>query len=188
MGYYVKSYDAELWSKAQERASATPIYEKSHRGAAANQVGALGEVVFEYFLEKKRIPFSSKYQTTEDLEVYGDTIDVKTKDRTVRPEGGYDCTVPLYNHDHQRPTRFVFVSLLRARGDERATIERFTKAFVLGWCEFEKIDSGKVWEEGEVDPSNGTKFWTACKNIYVHDLHSMEEFVRDYRRRTCPST
>ena len=183
MAFYVKEYDAALWRRAEERALAMPIYVGSHRGKAANQVGALGEVLFEHLLEQHGIPFVQKYETTEDLEVFGDTIDVKTKDRTVRPELGYDCTVPLYNHEHQRPSRYVFASLLRARGDERESIGRFTKAYLIGWCTLERMETGKVWEADEVDPSNGTRFWTACKNLYLSDLSPMNEMLEDYKGR-----
>lgn len=183
MIYYVKEFDRNLWDRAQERASKMPIYPGSHRGMAANQVGALGEVVFEHFLFRHEIPFIQRYATTEDLAVLGDTLEVKTKDRTVRPRGDHDCTVPLYNHDHQRPTKFVFVSLLRTRGDNRMQMDRFLKAYLLGWCSLEKMDSGREWGAGDVDESNGTKFWTACKNIYVRDLRPMGEMVEEYRRR-----
>lgn len=108
MQYFVKKYNKDIWDLAQERALAMPVYGMSHRKFAANQVGALGEVVFESFLEHHQIPFTPRYRTTEDLGILGDTIDVKTKDRTVYPRADYDCTVPLYNHEHQRPTRYAF--------------------------------------------------------------------------------
>lgn len=185
MGYYFKKYESALWRRAEERASAMPVYPGSHRGKAANQVGALGEVIFEDFLERQGIAFVPRYQTTEDLEVLGDTIDVKTKDRTVRIEPHYDCSVPLYNHEHQRPSRYVFVSLLRNRSDVRSTLNRFTKGFLVGWCTLERLESiGKQWNASETDPANGTTFWTACMNIAVQELNGMDDLLEDYRRRS----
>ena len=113
----MKNYDADIWRAAAERAAATPVYAGSHRKEAANQVGALGELVFESLLTAHGIPFQARYQTTEDLEILGDTVEVKTKDRTARPQPGFGCSVPLYNHEHQRPSRYLFFSLLRDRTD-----------------------------------------------------------------------
>ena len=184
MGYYVKEYDAALWRVAEERASAMPVYAGSHRKEAANQVGALGEVVFEYFLKRKGIPYTPRYETTEDLLVNGDTIEVKTKDRTVRPRPDYDCSVPLYNHEHQRPARYVFVSLYRDRDDRRRTIDRFTRVWLLGWCTLGQLEAiGRKWDAGETDPANGTTFWTACVNVAIGELSDMDSLVEDYRRR-----
>jgi hypothetical protein len=183
MRYHVKAYDKRLWDRAQERALAMPVYENSHRKFKANQVGALGEVVFEAFLEHYNIPFTASYKTTEDIKVFGDTIDIKTKDRTVYPQPEYDCTVPLYNHEHQRPSRYVFVSLLRNATDTGENIERFSAAYLVGWCTLDRMEQGKIWEEDEVDPRNGTKFWTRCKNVYISDLRPMTELVLDYLAR-----
>ena len=43
------------WSIASKRVLEIPIYKGSHRGLNANQVGSLGEVVFEEFLELNKI-------------------------------------------------------------------------------------------------------------------------------------
>lgn len=179
----MKNYDADIWRAAAERAAATPVYAGSHRKEAANQVGALGELVFESLLTAHGIPFQARYQTTEDLEILGDTVEVKTKDRTARPQPGFGCSVPLYNHEHQRPSRYVFVSLLRDRADTRETLDRFTRAYVVGWSTLAQVDAGRTWSAGEVDPDNGTRFWTACKNVLVNQLRPMEELLAEYRRR-----
>lgn len=180
MAFHVIDYEQGLWRRAQDRADGMPIYGNSHREAAANQVGALGEVVVERLLVAHSVPFEQAYETTHDLVLPGLTIDVKTKDRTVRPLPGYECSVPLYNHEHQRPNAFIFVSLQRDRDDHRATMERFKRAFVVGWCSLEELDRGKVWRAGETDPANGTTFWTDCKNVYIQDLRPMTELLEKY--------
>lgn len=183
--YYVKDFDPSLWRIAEERAAGMPVYTGSHRGKAANQVGALGEVLFEYLLTAHGISFVPRYETTEDLEVCGDTIDVKTKDRTVAPRRHYECSVPLYNHEHQRPAIYVFVSLLRSKFDKRTTNERFTKAFIVGWCTLGEIDAkGTLKRTNEVDRSNGTRFWTACKNLAISDLNPMADLLGEYALRS----
>ena len=34
-----------------------------------------------------------------------------------------------------------------------------------------------VWRAGEVDPSNGTKFWTDCVNLPIADLDPFMQFA-----------
>lgn len=170
-------YDEHLWELAAERARRMPVYAGSHRKAAANEVGALGEVVFEDYLARHGIPFTPRYVTTDDLELFGATVDVKTKDRTVHPRPHHGCSVPLYNHEHQRPSLYVFVSLYRDKGSSLPGIKRFTSAFLLGWASLRQVDAGRRWEAGETDPENGTRFWTACLNLAVQDLRPIKELV-----------
>lgn len=180
--------DDAVWSEAKDRAAGLPVYPGSHRGRAANEVGTLGEVVFEKFLRENRIPFNPRYTTTDDLEIFGARVDVKTKDRTVPPEPYHECSVPLYNHQHQRPDFYVFVSLQRDREQEIEGLERFSHAYLLGWASIRQVDHGKRWEAGDVDPENGTKFWTACLNIKVRDLRPLSILVERSRKRVEANT
>ncbi len=107
------------------------------------------------------------------------TLDLKTKDRTVKPRIGYDNSVPLYNHEHQRPNYYFFVSLLRAPGADVEDIERFSTAFLLDGIDIETLDRvGKRWEAGQTDPSNGTTFWTACINVSMRQLFSCAQMLQ----------
>lgn len=162
-----------LLSEATSRAANLPIFENSHRAAAANLVGCIGEIAFEKLLEWAGIPFEARLdQTTEDYALRnGLTIDVKTKDRTVRPKSDYDNSVPLYNHSHQRPDFFFFVSLLRDKSAPPANASRFTHAFMVGGMSYEGMQTeGTVWRAGETDQRNGTKFWTDCLNVSMSQL------------------
>ena len=139
----------------------------SHRKEEGNQVGCLGEVVFESLLKNKGIAFIDDRQSTKhDYIVNGYTVDVKTKDRTVRPLKHFDNSVPAYNHEHQRPNYYYFISLLRDKLVPTNSIRRFTYAFIVGGIDIGVLDErGTRWKAGDVDPSNGTKFWTDTINI-----------------------
>lgn len=171
------------WEEATKRAGQLPIYENSHREFDANIVGTLGEVVGERWLKENGVVVDDERETTtHDYRLAnGKSIDVKTKDRTVKPQLHYDCSVPMYNHEHQRPDYYVFVSLERSR-DADSSARSFKYAYLLGISDQALLAQvGKVWEAGEVDPDNGTRFWTACINIHIADLVPPEEAAKILR-------
>ncbi len=162
-----------LWDTAEQLVANSKIYEYSHRKLEANKVGYLGEVVAEHWFKKNGVFFADEREnTTHDYRVAkGVTLDVKTKDRTVRPLQHYDCSVPLYNHEHQQPDFYLFISLRRNRNDNSTEISRFKEAYVLGGATQHMINSLAVTKKmGEVDLANGTKFWTSCRNIQIGQL------------------
>ncbi|CAN0508260.1 unnamed protein product, partial [Discosporangium mesarthrocarpum] len=151
----------------------TPVFENSHRKEAANEVGCLGEVVFEAFLNHHGINYSDERNLTSHDYTVGNklSLDVKTKDRTVIPKIGYDNSVPIYNHEHQRVDYYYFISLLRDKNIDPSDIRRFTNAYILGGISRELLHKhGIVWKAGDVDSRNGTKFWTDCINVSMGDL------------------
>jgi len=162
------------------RASNLPEYGFSHRKLQANYVGCIGEKVMTEFFQKHNIAFADdRHLTSHDFSIGGKiTLDVKTKDRTVLPKIHYDNSVPLYNHEHQRPNYYYFVSLLRDRNSAESDIYRFKEAFILGGIDIQRLDKiGKKWGAGETDPTNGTKFWTACINVGMDDLIPNNEMI-----------
>jgi len=166
-----------VYELAQERADAMPILKGSHRGVAGNEVGCLGEVVVEQLLECFGVGFQFKGATSHNLQVGQELWEIKTKDRTVPPQPSYDCSVPLYNSDHQTVDRYIFVSLLRPKGQDRG-IRRFSTAYVLGAASRERVfEHGQIWRAGETDPSNGTKFWTDCVNLPISRLDSFVQLL-----------
>lgn len=172
-------YDKALWDLAAERAASTPVWEGSHRQGAANEVGALGEVVVENALTLNGIPFESIYETSHDLSILGATVEIKTKDRTVAPQPEYDCSVPAYNHAHQRPDIFIFVSLVRDKKAKQASLARFTSAHIVGWCTRRMVDEqGVTWGTGETDEANGTTFWTEVINLHISDLYDFDDLIK----------
>lgn len=168
-------YDEELWRRGAERSRTMPIYERSHRGRHANLVGALGEVMFEHWLSLKGCWFVFDSLTTHDYRVGPKqvTVEVKTKDRTVPPRPSFDATIPLYNADHQHPDWYVFISLLRASNIDDP-VRRYTTAYLVGCYPADRFRSGKIWRAGDVDPANGTKFWTDCINRPISQLLDLE--------------
>lgn len=179
MQWFVLNLDT-FWEEATDRVAKLPIYERSHRQGAANEVGVLGEIAAEWWMRCAKVSWQPDKVTTHDysLPARNLTVDVKTKDRTVPPQASYDCSVPLYNHSHQRPDWYLFVSLLR---DKTTTgIERFTKAYVLGGCTQSDLDTGTIWRKGQTD-TNGTTFWTDCINVAVKSLRTLDDVRHAWR-------
>lgn len=162
-----------IWDETDRRVAELPVFARSHRKTAANIVGCLGEVVVEQWLEAEGIHITPELdQTTHDYRlINGETFDVKTKDRTVAPRPDYDCSIPLYNHAHQRPDYYIFVSLQRARNPTSTSASRYHTAFVVGGINQNQMEAyGKVWKKGDIDPANGTQFWTDCMNVSISQL------------------
>lgn len=178
MKILIYDIDDEIVLEANKRLSQQPIYDYSHRGLEANQVGILGEIIFEKWLSYLNIPFINEKKTTHDYRLINinRTIEVKTKDRTVRPKSSYDCSVPLYNHEHQLADYYVFVSLLRDTTIPDNQIRRFKQGFILGACDKLTLEkNGVMWKKGQTDNSNGTTFWTDCINVKINQLISVSE-------------
>lgn len=164
--------EVPITAAIEQRASgicmSRPIYRGSKRGREGNRVGCLGEAVVLSLLDAAGIAYSHDDETTHDIRLNsGWSIEVKTKDRTVPPKPDYDCTLPLYNHDHQRADCFVFVSLKRSGIFSH---KAFGTSYVVGAISRERFDKiAKPWKAGDIDPLNGTKFWTDCLNVKVSD-------------------
>jgi len=156
---------------ASELCATRPTYRGSHRGPHANEVGFLGEAVTIDHLAGNGLPITVDDTTTHDLRLpTGQTIDIKTKDRTVTPQPGYECSVPLYNHDHQQPDYYLFVSLQRDRNTP-TSLQAFHTAHLLGAVSFRQLEGrGQHRPAGWTDPTNGTTFWTTAINIQIRQL------------------
>lgn len=169
---------------AAELAESRPVYRLSHRGSAANAVGALGEVLVLDFLTGSGLPVAHDDVTTHDLRLpHGATLEVKTKDRTVHPRPHYECSVPLYNHEHQQPDFYMFVSLQRDRATPTG-IAAFHTGYICGAASLLQVHRRAATRRtGWTDPANGTKFWTACQNLTIEQLVSprvaLDRWLRD---------
>ncbi len=178
--YACITLDKDMIDAAYQRAQDLPEYNYSHRKLQANLIGCIGEMALGRYLRTKGVCFKdNRHETTHDFLISGSiTLDIKTKDRTVRPKRNYDNSVPLYNHEHQRPHYYYFVSLLRNRQSVEENIYRFTHAFILGGINIEELEArGKVWQANETDPDNGTTFWTSCINVSMADLIANKDMV-----------
>lgn len=180
--YQPYELERSLLENAYGQAKSLPVFEGSHRKLEANYVGCIGEMVVADYLRRNGIDVDDdREKTTHDFLAGPNkrTVDVKTKDRTVAPKIEYDNSVPLYNHDHQRPEFYYFVSLIRPKKSEKSDIFRFKKAFIIGGIDLNTLDRvGQRWEKDQVDASNGTKFWTACINVPMAQLLSNEDMCK----------
>lgn len=161
-----------IYREAEIKAQEQKIFYNSHRKDEANGVGCLGEVIFEHWLSKKDVNFTVELEkTTHDYRVHTYTVDVKTKDRTVKPKDFYDNSAPLYNHLHQRPDYFFFISLERSKSIDSKDLRRFHSAYLLGGISYTELDRiGVPFLEDEEDWRNKTRFWTDCLNVEMWQL------------------
>jgi hypothetical protein len=164
---------ADLLSAAQARAELQGELNGSMRGMQANQVGALGELVGMQYLANRGVEYEEVFSTAYDLRFTGNggsqTLEFKTKERTVAPLSSYDVTVPAYNHEHQRPDYYFFISLHSSgKSDD---IRRFTRAYILGIIGLKDFDAKATrWTPDQVDESNNWKPTIECLNVKVRDL------------------
>ncbi len=173
--------------EAEKRAKIQPVFTMSHRKKEANEVGCLGEVIAEDWMSRFGINYVPELEkTTHDYRIIaGDkniTIDVKTKDRTVVPQINYDNSAPCYNHNHQKPDYFFFISLHRDKKSKDMSLRRFHTAYILGGISYNELDNiGIRFLRGEKDWRNGTKFWTDCLNIEMWQLVPLSEIIKIFK-------
>lgn len=172
-----------IYQEAEKRAKNQSIFTKSHRKDEANGVGCLGEVIAEYWMANHSIEFLSELEcTTHDYRVNNKTIDVKTKDRTVKPRIDFDNSAPYYNHEHQKPDYFFFITLERNKKRQDKDLRRFHTAYIVGGISYAELDKiGLRFLKGEKDWRNGTEFWTDCLNVEMWQLIPLNEIVKIFK-------
>lgn len=175
----IKCIPDSAYDEAERRAALLPIHPNSHRGEKANLIGCLGEVLVENWMLTREITFESELNNTKhDYRINGClTLEIKTKDRTCRPRIEFDNSAPMYNHMHQRPDYFLFVSLQRDKRDTSMPfVRRFKTAFIVGGISYNELDRvGIPFLKDEEDWRNGTKFWTDCLNVEMWQLVPVSE-------------
>ena len=91
----------------------------------------------------------------------GRTVDVKTKQTSVRPLPEYDCSVAKYNTKQDCD----FYAFVRVKGD-------LTIGWYLGMIEKDTyFEKAQFLTKGEVDSSNGYKVKADCYNVKIKDLN-----------------
>lgn len=154
---------------AVERMAHWPKYKKSMRGTAANEVGALGEIVALNYLQQLNVTIHDAKEITHDLLVNNKTIDVKTKERTVPPKPHYDCSVPHYLNGIQEPDYYLFVSL---QSNGQTGINRFTKAWILGTLPNHTFkQQATLWTPQQTDTRNNWKATIPVWNVPISQLN-----------------
>lgn len=145
-------------------------FKHSMRGTHANIIGTLGEIIAYEYLNKNNIEAAFDLQYNHDLVINEcTTADVKTKERTVAPQLHYDCTIPEYNHQMQRPDVFIFVSL---QADKKVKgIQRFHTGYVLGYMTMRNLEKkASYWTPEMTDTSNNWTPTIPCFNIRIEQL------------------
>jgi hypothetical protein len=183
----ISNIEESLYQEAELRAKNQKVFANSHRKKEANEVGCLGEVLAEQWMRTHGIVFKVELEhTTHDYKVFfGNetiTIDVKTKDRTVIPKIDYDNSAPCYNHEHQKPDYFLFVTLHRDKKPKDKSIRKFYKAYIVGGISYKELDEvGIRFLKNEKDWRNGTKFWTDCLNVEMWQLIPNSELINIFK-------
>ena len=73
----------------------------------------------------------------------------------------------------------MFVSLER----DRAVADSYFRAYLVGAYRGEQyLADATRHEAGEVDPANGTCFWTPCWNMLIRELVDMDEALSAWRQ------
>jgi hypothetical protein len=169
-----------IYIEAEIRAKNQRVFTKSHRKDEANGVGCLGEVIAECWMKHHDIPFSPELEkTTHDYVVDNNLIiDVKAKDRTVKPKFDYDNSAPLYNQTYQWPDYFFFISLERDKSNKTKDVRKLHTAYILGAISYQELDRiGIPFLEGEKGWRNDTNFWTDCLNVEMWQLIPLTETI-----------
>ncbi len=160
---------APLLGIAAERAAEWPEYRRSMRKRAANEVGALGEVVALAYLASLSATVTEAGEIGHDLIVNGKTVDVKTKERTVAPLPHYECSVPEYLDGVQTPDVYLFVSLL---SNGKVGMDRFERAWVLGTLPHTQFHAQAThWTTDMVDRRNNWRATIPVRNVPISALH-----------------
>jgi hypothetical protein len=177
------SLDESIFEQAEYRLALMPVYKASYRKNGANQTGVIGEIITERWLSANGIFYSADKTTQYDLRLLNnETIDVKTKERSTIPRLNFDCSVALYNHEHQRPNYYFFVSLRRNNKANRQDLRRFTHAYLVGAAnQTQLLSYGRIIPANSVDQDNGMKNWTSMINISLDKLTKCE----DVRSKWC---
>lgn len=169
--------------RAAKRSAAMPVYERSMRGVAANEVGATGELVAIDYLRSYGVAVRDEPDIKGDLWVAGQRVEVKTKERTVPPKGHHACSAPDYNHEVQVPDWWLFVSLL---SDGTKGVGRFRRAWICGALPDARLRSdGVLWRPGDVD-TNGWSPTIPVWNVLVETLVDPAEVWTPPHTRWCP--
>lgn len=131
----------------------------SIRKGEGNIAGYLGQISVLNAIE------NMKWDDTYDYDLIWDNelkVEVKTKDRTVKPKSFYECSVSSANNS-QKADIYVFVSLLREN--------IYTTAFILGYIPCKKyMEYAEFLPVGSIDPNNMWKVKQSCYNLPISNL------------------
>jgi len=150
---------------------------RSFRGPEGYQTGMLGELVVMDWLDHQGVSYNKVFSTAHDLSVEGRTWEIKTKERTVVPQPHYDCTIPAYNHEHQQPYIYCFVSLCST--GKSSDMYRFYDSHILGTIQRSELERRARYLTPESPPDrNGWVPTIPCYNLTISELDHPEKLHR----------
>lgn len=134
------------------------LYNSIIRGAG-NIAGFIGEAIAQQVL-------GGKLSNTYDYDLVlpdGKTIDVKTKQTSVKPLVTYECSIAALNTT-QECDYYAFV---RVKND-------FTVGWYLGvYDKKQYMEDAVFMKKGTVDPSNGYTVKSDCYNLKISELKEL---------------
>tara|TARA_B100000745_G_scaffold239653_1_gene162322 strand:+ start:2092 stop:2622 length:531 start_codon:yes stop_codon:yes gene_type:complete len=133
----------------------------SIRKGGGTVAGSLGELIVG--LVYKDWDWNNSYDY--DFTCNGISIDVKTKDRTIRPQLSFDASVSAYN-TKQNCDLYMFVSITRDK-----ETNQYIHGYIMGAIpKVDYFEKSKFWREGEIDTSNDWRASCDCYNIQYKEL------------------
>ena len=157
-------FTEEMIASAKAKAKNLGKINNSILKGKGNFAGYLGEEIVASYIKANIISNDEgEEKYNHDLVKDGQSIEVKTKRRTVPPKDFYDASVAGTSR-HQNPDLYVFVSI-QFQGSKPV------KAWICGQKDSTAyFKQATFYTKGEVDPSNGWKVSTDCYNLPYEDL------------------
>ena len=153
-------FDSDMIKDAVEWAAELGSLNNSITGGDGNFAGRLGELALAQHLNALRVQDDYWYDLMHD----GDTIEVKTKRRSVDPQMHYDVSVAKTS-THQQPDRYAFMSVTL---DGR----RVKNIWLCGFIDRDEFfKKARLMRKGKVDKSNGFKTHADMYNLEISELH-----------------
>jgi hypothetical protein len=156
---------AEMIFEASDRAARMGELKNSIRHGEGNIIGFLGEAI-----TLQAFPGAISCPTYEyDILRNNQRLEVKSKDRSVRPELHYEVSVAEYNST-QHADFYIFCSLYRPKEFIVPTV-----GYVVGYMsptEFKQ--RARFLKAGDVDTSNGWECKADCWNLPIEHLHKFK--------------
>lgn len=150
------SVTPKMLVEARDKAAEMGKLRNSIINGAGNIAGFIGEAIAQQIL-------GGKLDNTYDYDLVldnGTTVDVKTKQTSVKPLDTYDCSIANLNTT-QKCDYYCFV---RVKND-------FSVGWYLGVYEKQQYMLDAVFmKRGTIDPSNGYTVKSDCYNLKINQL------------------
>lgn len=150
---------AAMLVEARDKAAEMGRLHNSIIRGAGNIAGFIGEAIAQQVL-------GGKLSNTYDYDLVlpdGKTIDVKTKQTSVKPLVTYECSIAALNTTQECD----FYAFVRVKND-------FTVGWYLGVYDNKQYMEDAVFmKKGTVDPSNGYTVKSDCYNLKISELKEL---------------